>query len=235
MRDDDFERLLADAVLDLNDQPDPPHTLQRLIEMAPEFFPSCDFVGISLVQRDKITTPVASNEHLRVLDERQYVLGEGPCRDAIRRDHAVTVDDLATDPRWPTWGKAMVSELGIRSSLSLRLFTRADSSWGALNIYSMTPYAFTESDVMHGQTIAAMASVVLARSINDEQLARALETRTVIGQATGVLMERYGLDAETAFNVLRRISNQKNRKLHDLAAQVVATRTLPQADSRAVL
>jgi GAF domain-containing protein len=235
MSDDDFERLLADAVLDLNEQPDPPHTLQRLVAMAPEFFPSCDFVGVSLVQRDKITTPVATSERLRVLDEAQYVLGEGPCREAIRRDHAVTVDDLATDPRWPTWGKAMVSELGIRSSLSLRLFTRADSSWGALNIYSRTPHAFTDADVVHGQTIAAMASVVLARSINDEQLAMALETRTVIGQATGMLMERYGLDAEPAFNVLRRISNQKNVKLRDLATQVVATRRLPQSSSRAEL
>ena len=169
MRDDDFERLLADAVLDLNDQPDPPHTLQRLIEMAPEFFPSCDFVGISLVQRDRITTPVASNEHLRVLDERQYVLGEGPCRDAIRRDNVVMVDDLATDARWPIWGKAMVSELGIRSSLSFRLFTRADSSWGALNIYSRTSYAFTEADVVHGQTIAAMASASRAAVATSSQ------------------------------------------------------------------
>ncbi len=233
MRDEVFERLLADAVLELNEQPDPPQTLQRLVEMAPEFFASCDFVGVSLVQHDRITTPVASTERLRVLDEAQYTLGEGPCREAIRREHTVTVDDLATDPRWPTWGQVMVTELGIRSSISFRLFTRSETSWGALNVYSRTPHAFTEDDVVHGQVIAAMAAVVLARSINDEQLVRALDTRTVIGQATGILMERYELDAETAFNVLRRISNQENRKLRDLAVQVVATRTLPHSVSNA--
>jgi AmiR/NasT family two-component response regulator len=80
---------------------------------------------------------------------------------------------------------------------------------------------------VHGQTIAAMAAVVLAKSINDDQLVRALETRTHIGQATGILMERYDLDAERAFEVLRRISSQTNTKLRDLAVEIVTTRRLP--------
>ena len=121
----------------------------------------------------------------------------------------------------------MAEQLEIRSSLSFRLFTREDHSWGALNVYSRHPHAFTDEDVVHGQTIAAMAAVVLAKSVNDEQLVRALETRTHIGQATGILMERYDLDAERAFEVLRRISSQTNIKLRDLAVQVVTTRRLP--------
>lgn len=224
---DVFERQLADAVRELDAQVDPPHTLQRLVEIAPEFFTACDYVGISLVERDAIRTPVATTERLRELDEAQYELGEGPCREAIREQETVLVDDLATDPRWPSWGRAMLDELGIRSSVSFRLFTRADRTWGALNVYATRPSAFTDEDVVQGQTIAALAAVALARSINDEQLVRAIETRTVIGQAIGMIMERYALDEDRAFDVLRRLSSQGNVKLRDLAAQVVATRELP--------
>ena len=110
---------------------------------------------------------------------------------------------------------------------SFRLFTRPDRTWGALNVYSTRPDAFTDEDVHQGQVIAAMAAVALARSINDVQLATALESRTVIGQAVGMLMERYGLDEGRAFDVLRRLSSQQNTKLRELAAQVVATRVLP--------
>jgi GAF domain-containing protein len=224
---DVFERQLADAVRELEAQADPPHTLKCLVDITPEFFSSCDHVGISVVERDRIRTPVATNEVLRELDEAQYALGQGPCREAIREHATVVVHDLESDPRWPEWGRAMVDALGIRSSLSFRLFTRPDRTWGALNVYSTKPDAFSDEDVHQGQTIAAMAAVALARSINDEQLAAALESRTVIGQAIGMLMERYGLDEDRAFDVLRRLSSQENIKLRDLAAQVVATRTLP--------
>jgi GAF domain-containing protein len=222
-----FERHLTEAVRDLSEEGDPPATLERLVEIAPEFFPRCHYVGVSIVEKGAIRTPAASTEELRLLDEAQYALGQGPCFEAIRSTPTVAVDDLAHDARWPIWGKAMSEQLGIRSSLSFRLFTREDHSWGALNVYSRHPHAFTDDDVVHGQTIAAMAAVVLAKSINDEQLVRALETRTHIGQATGILMERYDLDADRAFEVLRRISSQTNTKLRDLAVQVVTTRRIP--------
>ena len=213
---------------ELDAQPDAPHTLQCLAEITPEFFTACDYVGISLVERDRIRTPDATNELLRQLDEAQYELGEGPCREAIREHETVLVDDLATDPRWPSWGRALVEELGIRSSLSFRLFTRPDRTWGALNVYATQPGSFSDDDVVQGQTIAALAAVALARSINDEQLVQAIETRTVIGQAVGMIMERYRLDEDRAFDVLRRLSSQSNVKLRELAVQVVATRELPE-------
>jgi GAF domain-containing protein len=225
--DAQFERHLTEAVRQLSSEDDPPATLERLVEIAPEFFPHCHYVGVSIVEKGTIRTPAASTEALRRLDEAQYALAEGPCFEAIRSNPTVMVDDLAHDPRWPRWGKAMAEQLDIRSSISFRLFTRADDSWGALNVYSRHPHAFTQEDVVHGQTIAAMAAVVLAKSINDDQLVRALETRTHIGQATGILMERYDLDAERAFEVLRRISSQTNTKLRDLAVEVVTTRRLP--------
>lgn len=222
-----FERQLADAVRELNAQEDPPHTLATIVAITPEFFDSCDYVGVSVVERGRVHTPAATNEKLRELDESQFDLGQGPCRDAIRNHPTVLVHDLASDSRWPEWGHAMVAELGIRSSLSFRLFTRRHDSWGALNVYSTRPNAFSDEDVLHGQTIAAMCAVVLARSIHDDQLATALQSRTVIGQALGMVMERYSLDEDTAFNVLRRIASQHNLKLRDLATRVVAERKLP--------
>lgn len=225
-----FEHQLARAVRELNAQPDPPQTLETIVAVTPEFFDQCDFVGVSLVERDRIRTPAATNEKLRELDEAQYTLGQGPCRDAVRHHPTVLVGDLGTDPRWPEWGRAMVRELGIRSSLSFRLFTRPDDSWGALNVYSTAPHAFSEDDVLHGQTIAAMCAVMLARAIHDEQLATALESRTVIGQALGMVMERYDLDEETAFGVLRRLASQDNRKIRDLASEIVHERGLAAQD-----
>lgn len=224
----DFEHRLAEAVRDLGSQHDSPHTLQRMVEITPEFFHSSDYVGVSVVERDRIRTPVASTETLRRLDEVQYELRQGPCLEAIRREATIVVDDLATDERWPDWGRRMVAELGVRASISFRLFS-SDDTWGALNVYSRQPRAFDQDDVRHGQVIAAMCAVALARSVKDDQLQSALETRTVIGQATGIVMERYGLDADTAFKVMRRLSSEHNRKLRDLAAEVVAERHLPRS------
>jgi GAF domain-containing protein len=222
-----FDRQLAVAIRALDAEPDPPHTLQRLVEVTPEFFRSADYAGVSLVEGGQITTPAATNERLRALDEVQYRMGEGPCNEAVLRSDVVTVDDLARDQRWPRWGALMTAELGVRSSLSFRLFTAQNSSWGALNVYSHTPHAFDADDVAHGQTIAAMVGVVLARSIHEDQLAAALEMRAVIGQATGILMERFQLDADVCFNILRRLSQQNNVKLRDIAVRLVETRRLP--------
>lgn len=222
-----FHHELAGAVRRLNAADDTPHTFEELVEITPGFFSAADYVGVSIIEHGRLRTPVASHERLRELDEWQYELGEGPCREAIRQHCTVRVDDLATDPRWPTWGATMVEELGIRSSLNFRLFTRDDDSWGALNVYSRTPHAFSDDDVVHGQVVAAMSAVALARSLSDEQLAMALESRTVIGQATGIIMERYCLDEKRAFDVMRRISSHENVKLRDLAVRVVAERGLP--------
>ncbi|NPD04888.1 GAF and ANTAR domain-containing protein [Nocardioides sp. zg-1308] len=225
-----FDQQLSDAVRSLNAQSDPIHTLQRLVDLAPDFFEECDHVGVSLVERHAIRTPAASSERLRMLDEAQYALREGPCREAIRSESTVIVGDLATDPRWPRWGSAMVRELGVRASLSFRLFTSADHTWGALNLYSRTPRAFDADDVAHGQAIAAVAAVVLARTIEDEHLLRALGTRAEIGQATGMLMERFDLSGEAAFEVLRRISSHENTKVRDVASEIVRTKRVPVRD-----
>lgn len=112
--------------------------------------------------------------------------------------------------------------------LSFQLFTSADTL-GALNLYSRRPEAFDEEDLSAGLMLAAHAAVALAESQHAEQLRTAALNRTIIGQAQGILMERFSLTGDRAFTVLRRVSQDRNVKLHEVANQLVATRVLPTA------
>jgi hypothetical protein len=113
----------------------------------------------------------------------------------------------------------------MHSVLSYRLTTHGDVL-GALNMYAAAEAAFDHEDVFEGEVLAAHTSVVLAAALKEEQLTRALESRTVIGQATGRLIERFGLNADQAFAVMRRVSQNHNIKLHALAHHLVETGVL---------
>ena len=131
---------------------------------------------------------------------------EGPCFDALEMHERVHSRDLATDTRWPRWGPHVAHEIGVVSVVSYRLFTTADSL-GALNLYSRTSEAFDLDDIYNGEALAAHVAVALASSRQAEQLGVAITTRTVIGQAEGILMERFDISADQAFAVLRRVSS----------------------------
>jgi GAF domain-containing protein len=224
----DFNELVADAVRDMAEEPTLETTVERAVQMCTESVPSCDMAGVSIMENGEIHTVAASNEVLRKVDELQFDLGEGPCFDALHRDEVTWSADLADDARWPLYGPRLIEETGIRSAVSYRLFTTGDS-FGALNLYSLRPDAFTDEDVELGDALAAHTAAALASSVRHQHLRRALETRTVIGQATGMLIERYALDASTAFTVLRRISQDQNLKLHEVARLLVDTGDLPES------
>ena len=134
---------------------------------------------------------------------------------------------MRTDPRWPTWGPLVAKEIGVVSIVSYRLFTTEDTL-GALNLYSRRPDAFDTDDVYNGQALAAHVAVALAASQNTTHLELAIANRTVIGQAEGILMERFGITAEQAFAVLRRVSQHRNVKLNRVAEELVRTRETPE-------
>jgi len=96
-----------------------------------------------------------------------------------------------------------------------------------LNLYSREPEAFDLDDIYNGEALAAHVAVALAASRQAEQLGMAIATRTVIGQAEGILMERFDISAEQAFAVLRRVSSHSNVKLNRVAEQLVRTRETP--------
>jgi GAF domain-containing protein len=160
-------------------------------------------------------------------DQLQLASGEGPCVDAARDNtEAAVIDDTRTDQRWPTWAKRVAVELGIRSSLSVQLGIPRDRI-GALNLYAATPGRFDRDDLAVAHVLARHAAVALAHTRSELNLWRAIDSRKLIGQAMGILMERYNIDEDHAFAVLRRYSQENNVKLHEVARRLVETRQLP--------
>src|SRR5690349_12412067 len=112
----EFNRQLAEAARAMAEQPTTRDTLERAVQMATDLIPHCDLAGLSVVHPRGIDTPAASHESLRLIDELQYELSEGPCLDALRQTDVLAVSDLASDPRWPRWGPHIARELGVHSS-----------------------------------------------------------------------------------------------------------------------
>jgi GAF domain-containing protein len=226
----EFNRQLAAAVRAMQEEPDTKGTLDRAVTTATEIIDGCDLAGISIVHAAGIDTASASDESLKRVDELQYVLGQGPCLDALQDHETVHSPDLLADERWPEWGAHVAEEIGAGSIVSYRLFANRHSL-GALNLYSRKTHAFSSDDIYHGLALAAHVAVALAASQKEEHLERAVTSRTVIGQAEGILMERFGIDAEQAFNVLRRVSQDRNVKLNLIAEELVRTRRTPGTES----
>jgi len=177
-----------------------------------------------------VHTAAASDQRATRADQLQYDLGEGPCLDAIWQQDIVQIKDLTTEQRYSAWSRRVAEQIGIRSSLSLRLFTTADSL-GALNLYAPQPQTFDAETRGEGLAFAAQAAVALRSARDKEDLRIAMATRNLIGQAQGILMERYKLTAEQAFAVLSRISQQSNVKLRDVAQHLVDTGETPAGSS----
>lgn len=218
-----FGRELAAAARDMQDEGSSSEAMERAVEIATRILSGCDAAGVCVVYRgDRVDTHATSHEALREIDALQHRLKEGPCLEALRQKDIVKSDDLATDERWPKWGPE-VAALGFSSIVSYRLFS-TEETLGALNLYGKGTAAFTSDDVHDGVALAAHVAVALAGAQEVENLEKALGSRTVIGQATGILMERLDLSSDRAFGVLSKISQDKNLKLRDLAEQLVATR-----------
>jgi GAF domain-containing protein len=227
----DFDIDVAAAAREMAEEASVLATLERAVRMCVETVPHCDLAGICVAEHGRVETLAASTPELKLIDELQFELGEGPCVDSLRQDETVTANDLATDPRWPRWGTMVSEQVGVRASLSYRLFTSREVL-GALTLYSREAGAFDHDNLAEGYVLAAHAAVALTSSVKEAQLTHALERRTVIGQATGMLMERFGLDADAAFGVLRRLSQTQNIKVVDLAAELVQRRRLPETDRK---
>ncbi len=221
---------VADAARALADEPTLQQTLDRVVELAVTMIDGCESAGISLVTRGRIESPAVSDPLVARGDELQYELGEGPCLDAIHDSSLVEARDVAADSRWPRWAPKVADELGVRSMLCVQLYT-SETAHGALNMYATTPDAFGTEDHHLASTFAAVAAAAISAARTEEQLQSAVQTRTLIGQAQGILMERFTLSASRAFAVLSRVSQDSNVKLVDVARQIVDTRRVPGIDA----
>jgi GAF domain-containing protein len=157
---------------------------------------------------------------LRV-DAAQEETGQGPCLDAVFEQQTVRVSDLRRERRWPLF-TARAADAGAGSMLSFQLYVEGDNL-GALNLYAYEPDAFTDESEHVGLLFAAHAAVAFAGAQKQDHLLRAMTTRGIIGQAMGILMERYHLTGDRAFQLLVRVSQHNNRKLPDIAEELIRT------------
>ncbi len=203
----------------------PAEAIAQIVQLALDSV-DCDYASVTLVRADGTLETVASSHPVvEQADALQYELAEGPCLTAAESHGLFVIPEAATDPRWPNWGPR-AAELGLHSILSVHLFTSREVL-GALNLYARQSYQYSADDIEAAQVVAAHASVSLARSRSEQNLWRAVDSRHLIGQAQGVLMERFALEAEQAFSVLKRYSQQHNIKLHDVAVVLLQTGELP--------
>jgi GAF domain-containing protein len=196
--------------------------LAGIVHAALELVPHAADASISLVlgQR-KIVSRAASSDLPRRVDALQSETGQGPCLDASYTERLVKVPDLSTESRWPAFSRPAF-ELGARSMLSFQLFVDGEHL-GALNLFGRDVGVFNPESERIGALVAAHAAVALAGRQQLSQLTEALDTRDLIGQAKGILMERFKITAQQAFLLLSRASSELNIKLRDVAEQLTVS------------
>ena len=168
---------------------------------------------------DRLET-IASTDPIAVtVDEMQYRLREGPCYDTVTADTITYSNDLGDDPHWPRYGP-QAAELGLNSQLAVRIADGSSSVTG-LNLYSRSRKGFEDVDSMPSM-FAEQARISLGYAVHIESLKKALDSRETIGQAMGILRERYKITGERAFEYLVRLSQNNNVKLRDVAASINA-------------
>jgi GAF domain-containing protein len=202
--------------------------LRLAVDAAVSLVATCDHAGITIHEKGGLLTRVSSDDFVRRANELQHELGEGPCLSVRKDQDTMIVVDLTTEERWPVWAPKVHHEFGASSMMSLLVYTD-DDSYGALSLYAVGG-RFDVDDVAVAQALAGHLALSMSAEREIDQLGMAIVSRLVIGRAEGILMERLDVNADQAFDYLRRISSQTNRKLVAVASDIARTRMLPNAD-----
>lgn len=192
----------------------------QITAVAVDHLPNVDFASICLHSAGQpVRMAAATNPRALEAARLQHELGEGPSVDVLKSMQAVRSTEVAKDTRWPLFGPK-VGASGIAAQTTLPL-TPAGSLRACLDLYSLTPAVVGGSPAVT-DLFATHATVALGYAMQLQDLSEALERRKTIGQALGVVMERYGIDEDAAFAFLTRASQTANVKLRYVAEQVVA-------------
>ena len=201
-------------------------TLQRVVDLAAVAVPPAAFTGITMLVDERVSTAVFSDPESAVIDEAQYAAGTGPCLDAYRDGVVYVIPSTKRDERWPEFSRTAY-EHGVNNTLSLPLLV-GDDSVGALNLYGREEDVFSADDQENAQNFAVQAAVVLANAqaywdarTLGERLTEATRSRATIEQAKGILMAQSKVSPDQAFDLLRHASQRENRKLRDIARELV--------------
>lgn len=219
--DEGLARFLSELSRRLQSEPDLSAVLSRIVAAAVTEIGRAEYAGIMLGGRDNFHTAAQSDPLVAEIDRIQYHAGDGPCIQSSRLHETVVSNDLVNETRWPQFC-AQALEMGIRSVLSLELFA-GPQEFGALNIYSRHPDAFDQAAESAGLLLASHAALAMNATGTEEGLREALNSRDLIGQAKGILMERHRLTSAQAFDLMVAASQHHNRKLRDIAARIVHT------------
>lgn len=201
--------------------------LRELIDVAVKSVPGAQYAGITVAKRQSVTeTAAATHRFPAMLDIIQDRCQQGPCLSAAAQQDRVCIDDLETDERWPLYREEALSQTPIRSILSFGMFGDAGTA-AALNFYAEPINAFDDGSVHLGMMFATHATLVWNMVRRDQQFRAALISRDIIGQAKGMLMERFNIDATEAFRLLARLSQDSNTRVAEVARQVVEGKDAP--------
>jgi GAF domain-containing protein len=210
----------------LIESPDIDAFLDKMVNLAAEVVTPAAGCGVTVRRDGQPFSAATSNDLAAQVDEIQYSSDEGPCLDAMRTGSVVQVDDLSSEERWDGY-RPHALDHGVVSSLSLPLIVDGESL-GALNLYSAAPAAFTGPQRDQAEAFAAQCAAALTVSLRQvrqtevqHQLAEAMVSSSVIDQAIGILMGQQRCNASTAFDLLRQASQHRNRKLRDIAAEII--------------
>lgn len=200
--------------------------LRGVAQLSVQLVEGAATASITLAERGRVITVAAADPIATHIDEHQYERGTGPCLDALRTASVVHVADLRSERRWPGFDTVMLGH-GMTGAFAVPLMVR-DGAAGVLNLYASADGGFGERDQQVAQVLAAHAAVALTAALRTydqvsltDNLRIALSSRSVIDQAIGIVMGRERCSADEAFDVLRKVSQQRNTKLRHVATELV--------------
>lgn len=204
--------------------------LEVLVAVAVEGVPGARWASVSMRRGEHFTTTASTADEAVRADLLQYDIGSGPCVDAVLEDSIYVTGDVRSEQRWSEWGQRVNAEVGVNSVFSQRLHLQGhDNVVAGLNIYSDAPNAFDRQAVGVGLILATHGALALSQMLATRRagnLAKALQSNREIGVAMGILMQQHHFTEQEAIDVLRVASQNSNRKLAELAADVARTGTL---------
>jgi transcriptional regulator with GAF, ATPase, and Fis domain len=193
--------------------------LTRLTSASVALVPGAEFAKISLIENGHVHSIAATSELAALLDGAQQAAGHGPCLDAVNGQKPVRCSNLGTDVRWPRFALT-ATNAGVRTVLSCPM-EMPGATGAALSLFGSQPRAMGVRADATAAMLAHHAAIALFTAEHERQFKAALATRDVIGQAKGMIMERFGVDSARAFAMLKKISQQTNTPVRQLAASLV--------------
>jgi transcriptional regulator with GAF, ATPase, and Fis domain len=226
MKPTEFDEFLAETVLEIAREQSLSATVERVVGLFVEAIAACDAAAVTIFEGGVPATVVATDVAIRDVIRAHAAEGCLPALTAYRTRKPVYSGDLGLDAPWPRYAEALTQTLGIHCLYALPLGVR-DKPLAVLVLFAKSVDAFDEEEQQTARILAHHATAAVTDTVERAQLKEALDSRTVIGQATGMVMERFSLDAPAAFGVLRRLSQNENQRLRDIATRVVETGTVP--------